>query len=157
MERQAGGGSALPWVPSPFSSGALVLLTACRPWIVNFQHLLQNSPNQSCSGSTNLLPPVPGSWDLGRSSHVGNNPFCLLSYQAMREDIDVMSVYFRPPDRASVPVRSDMPAVVWLQLSTGMDSGGSLTITLWANEVGLYPAQLGGQSSRLRGCSAFGY
>lgn len=87
---------------------------------------------------------------------MGGGPFCLLSYQAMREAVDVMSVHFRPPDRASVLVRSDVPAVVRLQLSTGMDSGGSLAVALWANEVGLGPAQLGAQSSRLGGCSAFG-
>lgn len=80
---------------------------------------------------------------------MGGSPFCLLSYQAVREDVDVVSVHFRPPDRASVLVQSDVPAVMRLQLSTGMDSGGSLTIALWANEVGLGSAQLTAQSSRL--------
>ncbi|XP_059548501.1 post-GPI attachment to proteins factor 6 isoform X1 [Myotis daubentonii] len=109
-------------------------LTACRPWIINFQHLLQNSPNQSRNTSNGLLPPSPGYQDLGRSSAVGGGPFCLLSYQVMREDMDVVSVHFRPLDRVSVLVRSDVPSVMRLHLNTGMDSGGSLTISLWANK-----------------------
>ncbi|XP_070267778.1 post-GPI attachment to proteins factor 6-like [Myotis yumanensis] len=114
---------------------AVASLTACRPWIVNFQHLLQNSSNQSLNNtSAGLLPPGPGWRGLGGSSRVGGGPFCLLSYQAVREDVDVVSVHFRPPDGASVLVQSDVPAVMRLQLRTGMDSGGSLTIALWANE-----------------------
>lgn len=109
-------------------------LTVCRPWIINFQHLLQNSPNQSRNTSSGLLPASPGYQDLGRSSTVGGGPFCLLSYQVMREDVDVVSVHFRPLDRVSVLVQSDMPSVMRLHLNTGMDSGGSLTISLWANK-----------------------
>ncbi|XP_066239154.1 post-GPI attachment to proteins factor 6 isoform X2 [Saccopteryx leptura] len=109
-------------------------LTACRPWIVNFQHLLQSSPNQSCNTSARLLSPSPGYQDLGRSGGAGGGPFCLRNYQVMREDVDVMSVHFRPLDRVSVRVHSDMPSVMRLNLNTGMDSGGSLTIALWANQ-----------------------
>lgn len=113
---------------------AVAALTACRPWIVNFQHLLQSSPNQSCNTSTGLLSPSPGYQDLGRNSSVGGGPFCLMNYQVMREDTDVVSVHFRPLDRVSVLVQSDMPSVMRLQLNTAMDSGGSLTISLWANK-----------------------
>lgn len=118
---------------------------------MNFQHLLQNSPNQSCNASTGLLPPSPGYQDLGRSSRVGGGPFCLVNYQVMREDMDVVSVHFRPMDRVSVPVHSVMPSVMRLYLNTGMDSGGSLTISLWANKVPLsvstsWPAQLRAQT-----------
>ncbi|XP_066131533.1 post-GPI attachment to proteins factor 6 isoform X2 [Saccopteryx bilineata] len=109
-------------------------LTACRPWIVNFQHLLQSSPNQSCNTSARLLSPSPGYQDLGRSSSAGGGPFCLRNYQVLREDVDVMSVHFRPLDRVSVRVQSDMPSVMRLSLNTGMDSGGSLTIALCANQ-----------------------
>nr|KAF6491307.1 hypothetical protein HJG59_018478 [Molossus molossus] len=109
-------------------------LTVCRPWIVNFQYLLQNNPNQSCNASTSLLPPSPGYQDLGRSSSVGGSPFCLRSYQVMREDMDVVFVHFWPLNRVSVLVQSDMPSVMRLQLNTGMDSGGSLTISLWVNK-----------------------
>nr|KAF6491302.1 hypothetical protein HJG59_018477 [Molossus molossus] len=109
-------------------------LTACKPWIVNFQHLQQNSPNQSCSVPPGLLPPSPGYQDLGRSSSVGGGPFCLRGYQVTREYMDVLSVHFRPLDRVSVLVQSDMPSVMRLQLDTGMDSGGSLVVSLWANQ-----------------------
>ena len=66
---------------------------------------------------------------------MGGGPFCLMNYQVMREDTDVVSVHFRPLDRVSLLVQSDMPSVMQLQLNTGMDSGGSLTISLWANKV----------------------
>lgn len=65
---------------------------------------------------------------------MGGGPFCLVNYQVMREDMDVVSVHFRPMDRVSVPVHSVMPSVMRLYLNTGMDSGGSLTISLWANK-----------------------
>lgn len=84
-----------------------------------------------------FLPPSPGYQDLGRSSSVADSPFCLMSYQVMREDVDVVSVHFRPLDRVSVRVQSDLPSVMRLHLNTGMDSGGSLTISLWANKVPL--------------------
>lgn len=104
---------------------------------MNLQHLLQSSPNQSCNASTGLLLPSLGYQDLGRRSGEGGGPFCLMSYQVMREDMDVVSVHFRPLDRVSVLVQSDMPSVMQLHLNTGMDSGGTLIISLWANKVPL--------------------
>lgn len=49
--------------------------------------------------------------------------------------MDVVSVRFRPLDRASVLVQSDMPSVMKLHLNTGMDSGGSLSISVSVNQV----------------------
>nr|XP_021553655.1 transmembrane protein 8A [Neomonachus schauinslandi] len=116
---------------------AIAALTACRPWNLNSQHLLQSSPNQSCNASTGLLPPSPGCHGLGRSSRVGGGPFCLVSYPVIREDMDVVSVRFWPADRVSVLVRPATPSVMRLYLSTGMDSGGSLTISLQANKTAI--------------------
>lgn len=42
---------------------------------------------------------------------MGGGPFCLMSYQIMQEDMDVVSVYFKSLDRVSVLVQSDMPSV----------------------------------------------
>jgi hypothetical protein len=53
----------------------------------------------------------------------------------MREDMDVVSVRFQPRDGVLVLVHSDIPSIMQLRLDTGMDSGGSLTITLRTNKV----------------------
>lgn len=82
-----------------------------------------------------LLPPRPGYQDPGSSGSGGGGPFCLRGYQVSREYMDVLSVHFRPLDRVAVLVQSDMPSVMRLQLNTGMDSGGSLAVSLWANQV----------------------
>ncbi|XP_066868860.1 post-GPI attachment to proteins factor 6 isoform X5 [Kogia breviceps] len=124
-----------PRVSVAFS--AVAALTACRPWSVNFQHLLQSSPNQSSNTSTGLLPPTPSYQDLDRRSSMGGGPFCLRSFPVLREDVDVVSVRFQPLDRVSVLVQSDMPSVMRLNLNTGMDSGGSLTISMRVNKTAI--------------------
>ncbi|KAM5228396.1 post-GPI attachment to proteins factor 6 [Ctenodactylus gundi] len=110
-------------------------LTACRPWSVTFQHLVQNTANQSCDTHTGQLSPSHARWDLGRSGGLGSGPFCLMSYPVTREDMDVASVRFQLLDGASLVVHPDRPSVMRLPLDTGMDSGGSLTITLTANKT----------------------
>ncbi|XP_027796396.2 post-GPI attachment to proteins factor 6 [Marmota flaviventris] len=114
---------------------AQAALTACRPWSMTFQRLLRNSPNQSHDTSVGQLSPGPAHQGLGRSSGVGGGAFCLLSFPVMREDIDTVSVRFQPMDGISVLVRSDAPSLLRLRLDTGMDSGGSLTITLRVNKT----------------------
>lgn len=81
------------------------------------------------------LSPGPAHQGLGRSSGVGSGAFCLLSFPVTREDIDTVSVRFQPMEGISVLVRSDAPSLLRLRLDTGMDSGGSLTITLRVNKV----------------------
>ncbi|XP_026973829.1 post-GPI attachment to proteins factor 6 isoform X4 [Sagmatias obliquidens] len=124
-----------PRVSVAFS--AVAALTACRPWSVNFQHLLQSSPNQSSNASTGLLPLTPSYQDLDRRGRVGGGSFCLRSFPVLREDVDVVSVRFQPLDRVSVLVQSDMPSVMRLNLNTGMDSGGSLTISMRVNKTAI--------------------
>lgn len=63
------------------------------------------------------------------------SPFCLTNYPVMREDMDVVSVHFQLLDRVSVRVCPNTPSMMRLRLNTGMDSGGSLTISLRANKV----------------------
>ncbi|XP_070341441.1 post-GPI attachment to proteins factor 6 isoform X4 [Equus asinus] len=121
-----------PHVSVAFS--AVAALTACRVWNMNVQPLLPSSLNQSCNISTGLMSPSPSYQDQGRNSRLDNGPFCLMSYAVTREDVDVVSVRFRPLDRVLVLVQSDTPSVMQLYLNTGMDSGGSLTISLWANQ-----------------------
>lgn len=115
-------------------------LTACRPWNLNFQHLPQSSLNESCNASTGLLPPHPGDHSdhgLGGSSRRHGGPCCLASYPVIREDLDVVSVRFWPVDRVWVRVRPATPSVMRLYMDTGMDSGGSLTVSLRANKTGI--------------------
>ncbi|XP_008587590.1 PREDICTED: transmembrane protein 8A [Galeopterus variegatus] len=114
---------------------AVAALKACKPWSVTFQHLLHSSPNQSCNASSGQLSLGPGHQDLGRSSGVGSGPFCLVSYPVMREDMDVLSVHFQPLNRVWVMVHWHTPSTVRLRLNTGMDSGGSLSISLQANKT----------------------
>ena len=116
---------------------------------MNFQHLLQSSLNQSSSALSGPLPPSPGSQDLGRTQGAGGGPFCLRNYPVLREDMDVVSARFQLLDRVSVPVWSDVPSLVRLHLNTGMDSGGSLTISVQLNKVpflfvflGLHPRRM---------------
>ncbi|XP_004705828.1 post-GPI attachment to proteins factor 6 [Echinops telfairi] len=103
-------------------------LTACRPWTVSAQHLLQATLNQTRNASN-------GPWDPIRGTGLGSGGASLLNYPMLREDVDMLGVRFRPLDRASVLVQSEMPSVLRLYLNTGMDSGGSLTITLLANKT----------------------
>uniref|UniRef100_G3QMY9 Post-GPI attachment to proteins 6 n=2 Tax=Gorilla gorilla gorilla TaxID=9595 RepID=G3QMY9_GORGO len=114
---------------------AVAALTACRPRSVTVQPLLQSSQNQSFNASSGLLSLSPDHQDLGRSGRVDRSPFCLTNYPVMREDMDVVSVHFQPLDRVSVRVCSDTPSVMRLHLNTGMDSGGSVTISLQANKT----------------------
>ncbi|XP_047569993.1 post-GPI attachment to proteins factor 6 isoform X2 [Lutra lutra] len=119
---------------------AVAALTACRPWTLNFQLLPQSSLNGSCNASTGLLPPHPGDHGghgLGGSSRRHGGPCCLASYPVIREDLDVVSVRFWPVDRVWVRVRPATPSVMRLYMDTGMDSGGSLTVSLRANKTGI--------------------
>ncbi|XP_013373197.1 PREDICTED: transmembrane protein 8A [Chinchilla lanigera] len=120
-----------PHVSVAFSAKAA--LTACWPQSMTFQRLVQNSTNQSYDASASQLSPSPANQDLSRSGGMGSGPFCLLSYSVLREDVDVLSVHFQPLD--GVLVYSDKPSVLRLRLNTGMDSGGSLTISLRSNKT----------------------
>uniref|UniRef100_A0A8C9DTK0 Post-GPI attachment to proteins 6 n=1 Tax=Prolemur simus TaxID=1328070 RepID=A0A8C9DTK0_PROSS len=114
---------------------AVAALTACRPWSMTHPHLLQSSQNESFNTSTVQLSPGPSRRDLGRNGGWGGGPFCLLSYQVIREDFDLLSVHFQPLDRVSMTAHLDTPSVMRLHLNTGMDSGGSLTISLRTNKT----------------------
>ncbi|XP_007955668.2 post-GPI attachment to proteins factor 6 [Orycteropus afer afer] len=113
---------------APVAFRTVATLTACRPWTVSAQHLLQGTPNQSRNASHGPQDPVHGSGTAA-------GPSCLMSYPILREDVDVVSVRFRPLDRVWVLVQPDMPSLLRLFLNTGMDSGGSLTISLQANQT----------------------
>lgn len=125
--------TAGPHVVVAFS--IVAALRACKPWNLNIQHLVPRcNMSQSCNTSSHLLPPVPSSPNLSRSIRAAGGLFCFVNIPIVREDVDVVSVRFQPLDRLPVLVRLDMPSVLRLPLSTGMDSGGSLTISLRTNK-----------------------
>ncbi|XP_006873894.1 PREDICTED: transmembrane protein 8A [Chrysochloris asiatica] len=106
---------------------AVATLTACRPWTVSVQYLLQDSSNQSRNTTDVPQNPVLGGGPVSSA--------CLMNYPMLREDMDVLALRFRPLDRLLVLVNPDMPSVLRLHLNTGIDSGGSLTISLRTNET----------------------
>ncbi|KAM4820158.1 post-GPI attachment to proteins factor 6 isoform 2-T3 [Thomomys bottae] len=114
---------------------AEAVLTACRPWSVTLQRLVQNGSNPSNDTSESQSLPPPGHQTLGRCGQGCRDPFCLLNYPVMREDMDVLSVRFQPLDGVAVLVHSDSPSIMRLRLDSGTDSGGSLTILLRANKT----------------------
>ncbi|XP_006894921.1 PREDICTED: transmembrane protein 8A [Elephantulus edwardii] len=109
-----------PKVPVTFS--IIASLTDCRPWTMNVQHILQGGFNQSLNASVGPKDP-------------GHSPSCLASFPVLREDLDVVSVRFRLLNRVSVQAQPRIPSVLRLYLNTGMDSGGSLTISLQTNKT----------------------
>ncbi|XP_061849005.1 post-GPI attachment to proteins factor 6 isoform X3 [Colius striatus] len=70
--------------------------------------------------------------------------FCLQPQPVVREDLDVVSVRYRLLNGPSVPVNSLSPTLLLLNLNTGMDSGGSLVVSLLLNKtsVGLANASV---------------
>ncbi|XP_048189227.1 post-GPI attachment to proteins factor 6 [Perognathus longimembris pacificus] len=120
-----------PQLSVAFSAEAV--LKACRPWSMTLQRLVQNSANQSNDTSAGQLFPHPYHQDLGRCGRGCRDPFCLLNYPLMREDMNVLSVRFQPLEGVVVLLHSDSPSIMRLRLDTGMDNGGSLTIILRTN------------------------
>ncbi|XP_012515088.1 PREDICTED: transmembrane protein 8A [Propithecus coquereli] len=109
---------------------AVAALTACRPW-----SMTHSSQKRGYNTSTVQPSLGPSHWDLGKNGGWGGDPFCLLSYPVIREDLDVASVRFQLLDRGLVTVRVDTPSVMRLHLNTGMDGGGSLTVSLSTNKT----------------------
>ncbi|KAG8508957.1 Post-GPI attachment to proteins factor 6 [Galemys pyrenaicus] len=116
--------AARPRWPRPAGPAPLTPcpLAVCRP--AGIQPVLPSSLNQS--GHTSADPPAPSPVPAGSP--------CFFSHPAVREDVDVLSVRLRPLDRLSVLAGPWVPTVVRLPLGSGMDSGGSLTVSLWANK-----------------------
>ncbi|XP_069875767.1 post-GPI attachment to proteins factor 6-like [Dipodomys merriami] len=120
--------------PLSVAFSAEATLTACRPWRVTLHRLGQNSSDQSNDTSADQLP-RPGPRAPGPCGRECGGPLRLLTYPLLREDVDVLSVRFQPLDGVTVLLRPDSLSVMRLHLDTGMDSGGSFTVTLRANET----------------------
>uniref|UniRef100_A0A8C0F5T6 Post-glycosylphosphatidylinositol attachment to proteins 6 n=1 Tax=Bubo bubo TaxID=30461 RepID=A0A8C0F5T6_BUBBB len=115
----------------------LFCFTACRPGstssFLNFSSLNQSQagprPGSTGAAGSSTLP-------AGASRNVSNKrSFCLQNQPVVREDLDVVSVRYRLLNGPSVPVHSISPTLLLLNLNTGMDSGGSLVVSLLLNKV----------------------
>lgn len=116
----------------------LICITACRPGSTS-SFLNFSSLNQSQAG------PRPGSAGAAGSSALSageasrnvshQRSFCLQNQPVVREDLDVVSVRYRLLNGPTVPVNSLSPTLVLLNLNTGMDSGGTLVVSLLLNKV----------------------
>lgn len=114
---------------APVAFSVVAALAACRPDGGRGPPPPPGGLNRSGLGPAD--PPAPGP---ARPGLPAPGPPCLLSHPVTREDVDVLSVRFRPLDGPSVLVRPGAPAVLRLPLATGADSGGSLVVALRANE-----------------------
>ncbi|NWR76119.1 TMM8A factor, partial [Centropus unirufus] len=112
--------------------------TACKPGststFLNFSSLNQSQtgPSPGSTGATGSLSLPTGEASRNVSSQ---GSFCLQSQPVVREDLDVVSVRYRLLNGPSVPVQSMSPTVLLLNLNTGMDSGGSLVVSLLLNKT----------------------
>ncbi|XP_061849004.1 post-GPI attachment to proteins factor 6 isoform X2 [Colius striatus] len=121
--------------------------TACRPGstssFLNFSSLNQSHAGPRAGGTGSA-----GSSALPAGEASGNasdrRSFCLQPQPVVREDLDVVSVRYRLLNGPSVPVNSLSPTLLLLNLNTGMDSGGSLVVSLLLNKtsVGLANASV---------------
>ncbi|KAL7979315.1 hypothetical protein Chor_015339 [Crotalus horridus] len=83
------------------------------------------------------------------SSHNASGPgnTCLRGQPVVREELDVASVRFRILGDSTVPVQSNIPTLLLLNLNSGMDSGGNLVLNLMLNQVRMNAFYLEGQRS----------
>ncbi|KFU88014.1 Transmembrane protein 8A, partial [Chaetura pelagica] len=116
----------------------LASFTVCRPGstssFINFSSLNQSQtgprPGSAGAAGSPTLPSEEASHNVSdqRSS-------CLQSQPVVREDLDVVSVRYRLLNGPSVPVHVTSPTLLLLNLNTGMDSGGSLVVSLLLNKT----------------------
>ncbi|XP_027539724.1 post-GPI attachment to proteins factor 6 [Neopelma chrysocephalum] len=116
----------------------LASFTVCRPGsassFLNFISL-----NQSQAGARPGTTGAAGSsaqaaGEAPRNTS-GQRSSCLQNQPVVREDLDVVSVRYRLLNGPSVPVNSLSPTLLLLNLNTGMDSGGSLVVSLLLNKT----------------------
>ncbi|KAF2981732.1 hypothetical protein EK904_015114, partial [Melospiza melodia maxima] len=114
----------------------LATFTVCRPGssssFLNFISLNQSQAGArpgAAGGSAVAAAGAPRNASGQRSSS------CLQSQPVVREDLDVVSVRYRLLNGPGVPVSSLAPTLLLLNLNTGMDSGGSLVVSLLLNKT----------------------
>lgn len=112
-------------------------LSVCKPGSVGSRTFLSFLNMFSSSNNSTLLkdgqPPTPNTTVLLNEGPTS----CLRRYPFIREDLDVVSVRFHPVTVPSVPVVTQLPSVVLLDLNSEMDSGGMLVVNLQLNKTGV--------------------
>ncbi|XP_038007633.1 post-GPI attachment to proteins factor 6 isoform X4 [Motacilla alba alba] len=113
----------------------LASFTVCRPGstssFLNFISLNQSQAGAS-PGAAGSSAAATGEAPRNASGQRGS---CLQSQPVVREDLDVVSVRYRLLNGPSVPVSALSPTLLLLNLNTGMDSGGSLVVSLLLNKT----------------------
>ncbi|ETE71044.1 Transmembrane protein 8A, partial [Ophiophagus hannah] len=114
----------------------VVFFIACKPGdaasFLGFYQSLKQNQGMAMPGShlnSTLLT-------MG-SSHNASGPgnTCLRGQPVVREELDIVSVRFRILGDSTVPVQSDIPTLLLLNLNSGMDSGGNLVLNLMLNQT----------------------
>ncbi|XP_061455344.1 post-GPI attachment to proteins factor 6 isoform X2 [Rhineura floridana] len=109
--------------------------TVCKPggagsFLSFYQSLNRSQETPLLGGKPNVtLLPVAGPHDA-----FGQGSLCLRGQPVVREDLDVASVHFRVLGESDVPVQAEPPALLLFNLNSGMDSGGTLVLTLVLNQ-----------------------
>ncbi|XP_077130394.1 post-GPI attachment to proteins factor 6 [Ranitomeya variabilis] len=124
----------LPWLNSSVSFQLAYNLSVCKPGSIGsrtFQSFLNlfSQNNSSLKDGQQTTPSTTVLLNEGPTS-------CLRRYPVIREDVDVVSVRFLPVTTPSVPVASQLPSVVLLDLSSETDNGGMLVVNLQLNKTG---------------------
>ncbi|KAM6352454.1 post-GPI attachment to proteins factor 6 isoform 5-T8 [Alca torda] len=116
----------------------LASFRACRPGstssFLNFSSLNQSQTGPRPGSTGAAGSPTLSTGETSRNAS-DQRSFCLQNQPVVREDLDVVSVRYRLLNGPSVPVNSLSPTLLLLNLNTGMDSGGSLVISLLLNKV----------------------
>uniref|UniRef100_A0ACB8FJ89 Uncharacterized protein n=1 Tax=Sphaerodactylus townsendi TaxID=933632 RepID=A0ACB8FJ89_9SAUR len=142
--------ASVPWqkwlritVKSLSSAGASVSFqmttsfVVCQPGGPSAFQAFYKSLNRSQAGPL-LGSSVNATWQVGaNASSLGNS--CLHSQPVTREDLDTVSVVFRVLGEPSVPVWPQLPTVLLFNLDSGMDSGGTLVLSLQLNKTSQIP------------------
>ncbi|XP_044289309.1 post-GPI attachment to proteins factor 6 isoform X1 [Varanus komodoensis] len=110
--------------------------TACKPTgtgsFLSFYRSLNRSQETTLPGGKLNATLITGA---GAHDALGQGHACLRSQPVIREDLDVVSVQFRVLDGSNVPVQAGSPTLLLLNLNSGMDSGGTLVLTLLLNRT----------------------
>ncbi|XP_069066752.1 post-GPI attachment to proteins factor 6 isoform X1 [Pleurodeles waltl] len=95
----------------------------------------QSSPNGPANNSIALAARI---WDMDNASLLlPSSSFCMRNLPVIREDLDVVSIRFRTVSGPFVSIPAEFPVVIQLNLDSGMDNGGMLTVSLQLNKTTL--------------------
>uniref|UniRef100_A0A8D0DJ93 Post-GPI attachment to proteins 6 n=1 Tax=Salvator merianae TaxID=96440 RepID=A0A8D0DJ93_SALMN len=111
-------------------------ITACKPTDASSFPSVSKHLNQSQAASLS-----PGNASATWFARTGAYPTlsqgsrCFQFQPVVREDLDVVSVQFRVLGESTVLLQGETPALLYFNLNSGMDSGGTLVLSLALNKT----------------------